>query len=219
MNANEIVRALKEMLPPQVDYAELVCSPVPSSYGVCYVWKNPEPYHISAAIDLIESLQAELAASQRRAQDARNELCQRCGRYKEAHKGACDGCRWKENSDGFEELLERWGNGDSDNAVCATALAALREQAEKSKGCSFCDEESGEHDYMNGLQSIDGTKYLVLETSEWDDYYDCYNDVRIPVKFCPMCGRRLEAESINAGTIGGEIVQWALRELEVREDD
>jgi len=96
MNANEIVRALKEMLPPQVDYAELVCSPVPSSYGVCYVWKNPEPYHISAAIDLIESLQAELAASQRRAQDARNELCQRCGRYKEAHKGACDGCRWKE---------------------------------------------------------------------------------------------------------------------------
>ena len=53
---------------------------------------------------------------------------------------------------------------------------------------------NGEHDYMNGLQSIDGTKYLVLETSEWDDYYDCYNDVRIPVKYCPMCGKRLEVE-------------------------
>lgn len=65
MNADEIVRALKEMLPPQVDYAELVCSPVPSSYGVCYVWENPEPYHISAAIDLIESLQAQLAAKSR----------------------------------------------------------------------------------------------------------------------------------------------------------
>lgn len=26
----------------------------------------------------------------------RNELCLRCGNYKEAHKGACDGCRWKE---------------------------------------------------------------------------------------------------------------------------
>ena len=74
------------------------------------------------------------------------------------------------------------------------AVEALREQAERSKGCSFCDEESGEHDYMNGLQSIDGTKYLVLETSEWDDYYDCYNDVRIPVKYCPMCGKRLEVE-------------------------
>ena len=31
----------------------------------------------------------------------------------------------------FEALLERLGNGDSDNAVCATALAALREQAER----------------------------------------------------------------------------------------
>ena len=26
----------------------------------------------------------------------RNELCLRCGNYKEAHKGACDGCRWKD---------------------------------------------------------------------------------------------------------------------------
>ena len=28
--------------------------------------------------------------------DCRNELCLRCGSYKEAHKGACDGCRWKD---------------------------------------------------------------------------------------------------------------------------
>ena len=32
----------------------------------------------------------------RRAQDARNELCLKCGRYHEAHNGSCDGCRWKE---------------------------------------------------------------------------------------------------------------------------
>lgn len=25
-----------------------------------------------------------------------NELCQYCGRYKQAHEGACDGCRWRE---------------------------------------------------------------------------------------------------------------------------
>lgn len=25
-----------------------------------------------------------------------NELCQYCGKYKQAHEGACDGCRWKE---------------------------------------------------------------------------------------------------------------------------
>ena len=26
---------------------------------------------------------------------ARNELCLYCGRYKEAHNGACEGCRFK----------------------------------------------------------------------------------------------------------------------------
>ena len=25
-----------------------------------------------------------------------NELCQYCGKYKKAHDGACDGCRWRE---------------------------------------------------------------------------------------------------------------------------
>ena len=27
--------------------------------------------------------------------DSRNELCERCGRYEEAHLGACDHCRWR----------------------------------------------------------------------------------------------------------------------------
>lgn len=26
--------------------------------------------------------------------DCRNELCLRCGLYKNEHHGACDGCRW-----------------------------------------------------------------------------------------------------------------------------
>lgn len=26
----------------------------------------------------------------------RNELCQLCGKYKQAHKGACNGCRWRD---------------------------------------------------------------------------------------------------------------------------
>ena len=26
----------------------------------------------------------------------KNELCQYCGKYKQAHEGACDGCRWRE---------------------------------------------------------------------------------------------------------------------------
>ena len=28
--------------------------------------------------------------------DMKNELCQYCGKYKQAHEGACDGCRWRE---------------------------------------------------------------------------------------------------------------------------
>ena len=27
--------------------------------------------------------------------DCRNELCLRCGSYREKHLGACDGCRWR----------------------------------------------------------------------------------------------------------------------------
>ena len=27
--------------------------------------------------------------------DMRNELCCKCGNYREAHNGACDGCRWE----------------------------------------------------------------------------------------------------------------------------
>lgn len=26
----------------------------------------------------------------------KNELCQHCGKYKQAHEGVCDGCRWRE---------------------------------------------------------------------------------------------------------------------------
>ena len=36
-----------------------------------------------------DELKKELAAM-------RNELCCLCGKYREAHNGACDGCRWKE---------------------------------------------------------------------------------------------------------------------------
>ena len=28
--------------------------------------------------------------------EAKNELCCKCGDYKQAHNGACNGCRWKE---------------------------------------------------------------------------------------------------------------------------
>ena len=51
---------------------------------------------IKTAQDNVALLE-QLTASQRREKAARNELCLRCGRYRDAHKGACDGCRWKES--------------------------------------------------------------------------------------------------------------------------
>ena len=40
-----------------------------------------------------------IAANEKLAADRKallNELCQHCGKYKHAHEGACDGCRWRE---------------------------------------------------------------------------------------------------------------------------
>lgn len=40
-----------------------------------------------------------MAANEKLAADRKaliNDLCQYCGKYKQAHEGACDGCRWRE---------------------------------------------------------------------------------------------------------------------------
>lgn len=42
----------------------------------------------SAAADLIEKLAADR-------KDLINELCQLCGKYKHAHEGAREGCKWR----------------------------------------------------------------------------------------------------------------------------
>lgn len=46
-------------------------------------------YSKEEILDVFEEIRMRL-------QDARNELCEVCGRYAEAHKGACDKCYWRE---------------------------------------------------------------------------------------------------------------------------
>ena len=53
--------------------------------------------------DYIDRLRMALASACKERDEARkelhairNELCCKCGNYREAHNGACDGCRWKE---------------------------------------------------------------------------------------------------------------------------
>lgn len=44
----------------------------------------------------IERLKAEKEVTERNLRDCRNELCLRCGSYRQSHLGACDGCRWRD---------------------------------------------------------------------------------------------------------------------------
>lgn len=36
--------------------------------------------------------------SRKQLHEVKNELCFKCGNYREAHNGACDGCRWKKEA-------------------------------------------------------------------------------------------------------------------------
>lgn len=49
---------------------------------------------LTAANMEISSLNVQLSVSRNKARCARNELCLKCGRYHDAHRGACEGCRW-----------------------------------------------------------------------------------------------------------------------------
>ena len=55
---------------------------------------------IEEFIDSLRTLWGGLVAENRKLtrelRDCQNELCLKCGDYKQRHLGACDGCRWKE---------------------------------------------------------------------------------------------------------------------------
>ena len=52
----------------------------------------------------IRNLKAKVKRLQREVKDARNELCMRCGNYREAHQGACDGCRYRHGGEWEADL-------------------------------------------------------------------------------------------------------------------
>lgn len=68
------------------------------------VWELDARFALTAGKNHdLEKLYAESAMAIRSLlrdlKDCRNELCLKCGDYKLAHKGACDGCRWKDMGD------------------------------------------------------------------------------------------------------------------------
>ena len=56
--------------------------------------------HYDRMVGQLDALNDGLMASNAKLAEDRkaliNELCQHCGKYKHAHEGACDGCRWRE---------------------------------------------------------------------------------------------------------------------------
>ena len=52
----------------------------------------------AALVAEIEKLRKQLEQTQTERDVLRNELCCKCGNYREAHNGACDGCRWKKEA-------------------------------------------------------------------------------------------------------------------------
>ena len=62
---------------------------------------------------LCDGLVAENRKLTRELRDCQNELCLKCGEYKERHNGACNGCRWLSEEvktvsyhDPFDDYLE-----------------------------------------------------------------------------------------------------------------
>lgn len=45
-----------------------------------------------------DELKKELHEAKSELNAMRNELCIMCGKFKDAHNGACDGCRWKKEA-------------------------------------------------------------------------------------------------------------------------
>ena len=70
------------------------------------------------------------------------------------------------------------------------AISALREQEERSKGCEFCcymeyPEKKLHPKERDGFDFYAGAWKRIADDDFVEDETDC-------IKFCPMCGRRLE---------------------------
>lgn len=54
------------------------------------------PGDIKELLDMAVSKADKVLRLKEELHTMKNELCQYCGKYKQAHEGACDGCRWRE---------------------------------------------------------------------------------------------------------------------------
>lgn len=58
--------------------------------------KDGRQYDTSATFRALVLATVDVAWLESEHRDCVNELCHKCGSYREEHLGACDGCRWKD---------------------------------------------------------------------------------------------------------------------------
>lgn len=64
--------------------------------GTTYEDTGLTPGDIKELLDMAASKTNKVLRLKEELHTIKNELCQYCGKYKQAHEGACDGCRWRE---------------------------------------------------------------------------------------------------------------------------
>lgn len=64
--------------------------------GTTYEDIGLTPGDIKELLDMAVSKTNKVLRLKEELHTIKNELCQYCGKYKNAHEGACDGCRWRE---------------------------------------------------------------------------------------------------------------------------
>ena len=63
-------------------------------HGTCGTCDGCTCFEIGGMVDRLAAYE-DTGLSPADIADIRNELCLKCGKYKTAHLGSCDGCRWK----------------------------------------------------------------------------------------------------------------------------
>lgn len=64
--------------------------------GTTYEDTGLTPGDIKELLDVAASKTNKVLRLKEELHAMKNELCQYCGKYKQAHDGACDGCKWRE---------------------------------------------------------------------------------------------------------------------------
>lgn len=78
-------------------------------------------------------------------------------------------------------------------AVNTMAIEALREKAEREKGCEYCSQSSKSID--NGEVGVSKAILYLCAKSKRIHFMDAKGKLAIfDIKYCPMCGKRLEVK-------------------------